>query len=193
MRTVNGLAEMQTLVGQELGVSDWHLVTQEEVDLFAKATHDHQWIHVDPERCKRESPFGGPIAHGYYTIALAPALLAQVLDGDGRAHGRELRAQQDAAAEPGAGRVTRARCARRSPATKPIAGGASVTIGLELRGRGSGEAGVRRRGDLPLLRVSVARRHYRNAGSTRSRKSASASRSNGARSARMTRSAPASR
>ena len=77
MRTVNGLGEMQALVGQELGVSDWHRVTQDEVDLFAKATHDHQWIHVDPERCKRESPFGGPIAHGYYTIALAPALLTQ--------------------------------------------------------------------------------------------------------------------
>jgi acyl dehydratase len=83
MRTVNGLTEMQTLVGQELGVSDWHRVTQDEVDLFAKATHDHQWIHVDPERCKRESPFGGPIAHGYYTIALAPTLLAQVLSVQG--------------------------------------------------------------------------------------------------------------
>jgi acyl dehydratase len=71
MRTVRGLEEMQTLVGQELGVSDWHRVTQEEVDLFAKATHDHQWIHVDPERANA-NPFGGPIAHGYYTIALAP-------------------------------------------------------------------------------------------------------------------------
>src|SRR5689334_23887874 len=78
MRTVNGLEGMSALVGQELGVSDWHRVTQEEVNLFADATHDHQWIHVDPERAKRESPFGGPIAHGYYTIALAPALLAQV-------------------------------------------------------------------------------------------------------------------
>ncbi|MEO6026158.1 MAG: MaoC family dehydratase [Candidatus Binatia bacterium] len=83
MRTVNGLEELQSLVGQELGVSDWHTVPQAEVDLFAKATHDHQWIHVDPERCKRESPFGGPIAHGYYTIALAPALLAQVLEVKG--------------------------------------------------------------------------------------------------------------
>lgn len=83
MRTVNGLDEFKGLVGQELGVSDWHLVKQEEVNLFADATHDHQWIHVDPERCQRESPFGGPIAHGYYTLALAPALLAQVLRVDG--------------------------------------------------------------------------------------------------------------
>ncbi len=65
MRTVSGLEEMQGLVGQEIGVSDWHTVTQQEINLFADATHDHQWIHVDPERCRRESPFGGPIAHGF--------------------------------------------------------------------------------------------------------------------------------
>jgi acyl dehydratase len=69
--------ELRIFVGQELGVSDWHLVTQEEINRFADATHDHQWIHVDPERAARESPFGGPIAHGYYTLALAPHLLAQ--------------------------------------------------------------------------------------------------------------------
>ena len=83
MRTINGLSEMQSLVGQELGVSDWHLVTQQEINTFAEATHDHQWIHVDPDRCRRESPFGGPIAHGYYTLSLAPYLLAQVLHVDG--------------------------------------------------------------------------------------------------------------
>lgn len=79
MQTVNGVDELEPLVGKELGVSEWHVVPQTEIDLFAKATHDHQWIHVDPERCKRESPFGGPIAHGYYTLSLAPALLDQVL------------------------------------------------------------------------------------------------------------------
>jgi len=79
MRTVNGLEELKSLVGQELGMSDWHTITQQEVQLFADATHDQQWIHVDPERCKRESPFGGPIAHGYYTLSLAPALLGQIL------------------------------------------------------------------------------------------------------------------
>src|SRR5207244_6524300 len=83
MRTVSGLEEMQGLVGQEIGVSDWHTVTQQEINLFADATHDHQWIHVDPERCRRESPFGGPIAHGYYTLSLAPYLLAEIL----RVHG----------------------------------------------------------------------------------------------------------
>ncbi len=83
MRTINGIEGLKELVGQELGVSDWHQVTQEEVNLFADATHDHQWIHVDIERCKRESPFGGPIAHGYYTLALGPALLAEIMRVDG--------------------------------------------------------------------------------------------------------------
>lgn len=73
------LAELKDMKGQEIGVSDWHLVTQQEIDTFADATHDHQWIHVDPERAKKESPFGGPIAHGYYTLSLAPYLVEQVL------------------------------------------------------------------------------------------------------------------
>jgi acyl dehydratase len=73
------LEEMKALKGQELGVSDWHKVTQEEIQKFADATHDHQWIHVDPERAKKESPFGGPIAHGYYTLSLAPHLMEQIV------------------------------------------------------------------------------------------------------------------
>lgn len=129
MRTVQGLEEMQTLVGQELGVSDWHRVTQEEVDLFAKATHDHQWIHVDPERCKRESPFGGPIAHGYYTIALAPALLAQVLTVRGVRMGVNYGLNKMRLPSPvPVGSRVRARATLAG--YEPIAGGASVTIGL---------------------------------------------------------------
>jgi acyl dehydratase len=73
------LEEMKALKGQEIGVSDWHPVTQEEINKFAEATHDHQWIHVDPERAKKESPFGGPIAHGYYTLSLAPYLMEQIV------------------------------------------------------------------------------------------------------------------
>ena len=83
MRTIQGIEGLKALVGQELGVSEWHPVTQQEVNLFADATHDHQWIHVDVERCKRESPFGGPIAHGYYTLSLGPALLAEIMRVDG--------------------------------------------------------------------------------------------------------------
>ena len=79
-RIIESLSALKKLVGQEVGVSDWHPVTQEAVQLFADATLDHQWIHVDPERAQRESPFGGPIAHGYYTLSLAPYLLANVLN-----------------------------------------------------------------------------------------------------------------
>ena len=68
---INGLDELKSKVGQELGVSDWHDVTQERVDAFADATGDHQWIHVDPERAK-DTPFGGTIAHGLYTLSLGP-------------------------------------------------------------------------------------------------------------------------
>lgn len=71
--------EMQKHVGEEIGVSDWVEVTQERINKFADATGDHQWIHVDPERAKAESPFGGPIAHGYLTLSLGPALMSSIL------------------------------------------------------------------------------------------------------------------
>jgi len=131
MRTVHGLEEMQTLVGQELGTSEWHQITQDEVNLFAKATHDHQWIHVDPERCKRESPFGGPIAHGYYTIALAPALLAQVLSVQGVRMGVNygLNKMRLPSPVPVGSRV---RLRATLAGYEAIAGGASVTIGLSF-------------------------------------------------------------
>lgn len=72
--------ELKEYLGAELGTSDWHLVTQKEINLFADATGDHQWIHVDVERAKRESPYKGPIAHGYYTLSLAPVLMAQIFE-----------------------------------------------------------------------------------------------------------------
>jgi acyl dehydratase len=79
MSTTTTMAEVSALVGTELGSSDWHEVTQEHVNLFADATGDHQWIHVDVDRAKAESPFGGPIAHGYLTLSLLASLSAQVL------------------------------------------------------------------------------------------------------------------
>jgi acyl dehydratase len=75
MREIATLAELKTLVGQEVAVSDWVEITQERVNQFAEATGDHQWIHLDVERCKRESPFGGPIAHGFLTLSLLPMLM----------------------------------------------------------------------------------------------------------------------
>ena len=79
MTTTATMAELPGLAGTELGRSDWYEVTQESVNLFADATGDHQWIHVDVERAKAESPFGGPIAHGYLTLSLLIPLVAQVL------------------------------------------------------------------------------------------------------------------
>ena len=65
-------------VGRELGMSDWLTVSQDRIDQFAACTGDRQWIHVDVERARRESPFGGPIAHGYLTLALVAALVMEL-------------------------------------------------------------------------------------------------------------------
>jgi acyl dehydratase len=80
---VKGLDELKKLKGKELGVSDWLEVTQEAINQFAESTHDHQWIHIDVERCKKESPWGQTIAHGYYTLSLAPFMLGQILSVEG--------------------------------------------------------------------------------------------------------------
>lgn len=83
---IAGVDGLRARVGDELGVSAWHEVTQERVDAFAEVTGDRQWIHVDRERAAR-SPFGGTIAHGYLTLSLGPALTAEVLGLDGFAYG----------------------------------------------------------------------------------------------------------
>lgn len=84
--TLTGLDEVRAHVGQELGTSPWHEVTQEAIDAFADVTGDHQWIHVDPERAK-DTPFGGTIAHGYYTLSLAPMFSYEMFALDGFAFG----------------------------------------------------------------------------------------------------------
>jgi acyl dehydratase len=80
--TVHGIDSFSDLVGTHLGYSEWHRIDQERIDLFAEATGDHQWIHVDPERAK-SGPFGTAIAHGYLTLSLAPVLLGEVLVVEG--------------------------------------------------------------------------------------------------------------
>ena len=80
MSTTTTLAELPALKGRELGTSDWVEITQERVDQFAEATGDHQWIHVDVERATAESPFGGPIGHGYLTLSLLIPMYSQVLE-----------------------------------------------------------------------------------------------------------------
>jgi acyl dehydratase len=79
-QTFNGVDEVVHAVGTTLGESAWLEITQEQVNQFADATGDHQWIHVDPERARKESPYGGPIAHGYLTLSLIPSLLPQIVE-----------------------------------------------------------------------------------------------------------------
>jgi acyl dehydratase len=77
--TTTTLAELPSLKGQVLGVSEWFEVTQDRVNTFADATDDHQWIHVDPERAAAESPFGGSVGHGFLTLSLFVPMYSQVL------------------------------------------------------------------------------------------------------------------
>src|SRR5687767_7551298 len=126
MRTITGLAELKQAEGQDLGISDWHEVTQEAVNAFADVTGDHQWIHVDPERAK-DTPFGGTIAHGYFTVALAPMLGAQVLDFKGFAFGLNygLDRVRFPSAMPVGGKV---RCTVKLAEVTDIPGGAQVKL-----------------------------------------------------------------
>lgn len=79
MRQIASLAELKVLIGQEVAVSDWLQMTQERINQFAQASGDHQWIHVDAERCQRESPYGMPVAHGFLTLSLLPMLLSTAI------------------------------------------------------------------------------------------------------------------
>ena len=82
MTTITGLDGLRAAKGNEIGVTDWREVTQDEVNAFADATGDHQWIHVDPERAA-QSPLGGTIAHGLYTLSLAPAMTESLFSFEG--------------------------------------------------------------------------------------------------------------
>ena len=77
---VNSYDEFATFEGKELGASDWLLIDQERINLFADATLDHQWIHVDADRAKKESPYQSTIAHGYLTLSLLPYLWSQIIE-----------------------------------------------------------------------------------------------------------------
>ena len=77
---VDDASTLHNFAGKELGVSDWHLVTQEQLRQFADATGDHQWIHLDAERAKRESPYGAPIAHGFLTLSMISSLMKEAVE-----------------------------------------------------------------------------------------------------------------
>jgi acyl dehydratase len=87
MRVFRGADEIVRAVGETLGTSDWIQITQERVNTFAEATGDHQWIHVDVDRARAESPYGGPIAHGYLSLSLLPALGWQIFSIEGATMG----------------------------------------------------------------------------------------------------------
>lgn len=78
-----GIDDAKSKIGQEIGLSQWMVVDQARVSGFAEVTGDHQWIHVDVERAKRESPFGGPIAHGYLTVSLLAKFAGECIAVDG--------------------------------------------------------------------------------------------------------------
>jgi acyl dehydratase len=78
-REITSVEELRSLAGREVAVSDWFEVTQDRINLFADATGDHQWIHVDVERAKAESPYGDTIAHGFLTLSLLPQLMSQTV------------------------------------------------------------------------------------------------------------------
>ena len=82
VREINGIAELEKLVGQEVGSSDWVTIDQDRIQLFADATDDHQWIHLDEEQAKA-GPFGGTIAHGFLTLSLLPMLSQRTVDVTG--------------------------------------------------------------------------------------------------------------
>jgi acyl dehydratase len=86
MKTFSGVSELAAAVGTHLGYSDWHTVDQEQIETFARATGDHQWIHVDPDKAAG-GPFGGTIAHGYLTLSIVPMLAGQVYRIEGMTMG----------------------------------------------------------------------------------------------------------
>jgi acyl dehydratase len=133
--TVNGIDELKALTGQHLGYSDYVQITQEQVNQFAEATGDHQWIHTDPERAKA-GPFGGPIAHGYLTLSLAPALLPQIVQVGGISMGVNY----------GCGKVrfpspvpvgSKVRAGAELVSVEDVAGGAQVTMSVTFECEGA--------------------------------------------------------
>ena len=134
MLTLTGLDEVKAHVGEELGVSDWLLVTQEKIDEFAAVTGDDQWIHVDVERAK-ETPFGGTIAHGYFTLSLAPRFSYDMFNFEGFAFGINygLNRVRFPAPMPVGGKV---RMRAKLAAVEEIPGGAQITTELTFEREG---------------------------------------------------------
>jgi acyl dehydratase len=131
---IDGVAGLKDKVGDHLGYSEWHQITQEQVNLFADATGDHQWIHVDVERAQ-QGPFGNPIAHGYLTLSLGPMLMPQIfrVDGVQMAINYGLNKVRFPTPVPVGSKV---RLGATLAGVEDVAGGVQVTVGMtyELEG-----------------------------------------------------------
>ncbi len=149
MLTVNGIDDLKARVGDELGVSDWHEVTQDKVNAFAEVTGDDQWIHIDPDRAK-ETPFGGTIAHGYYTLSLAPRFSYDLFRLEGVAFGLNygLNKVRFPAPMPVGDRV---RMRMELQSVDDIPGGAQITMKLTFEREG---------GDKPVCVAESLSRVY---------------------------------
>jgi acyl dehydratase len=149
MTTITGLDGLKSAAGETLGTTEWHEVTQDAIDAFAHVTGDHQWIHVDAERAK-DTPFGGTIAHGYYTLSLAPMFTAQVLSLEGFAFAVNygLNKVRFPAPVPVGSRV---RMTAELAGFDEIPGGAQITLGLTFEREG---------GDKPVCVAQTVARVY---------------------------------
>ena len=136
MRVIEGIEGLRALAGQELGRSGWLTVTQEMVDRFAEITGDDQWIHVDPVRAERESPFGGTVAHGYLTLALIPRFAREIFTLEGIR--TRINYGLDKVRFPAAVRCgSRIRGAMRIDTTTPVPNGGlryAATVTIEIEG-----------------------------------------------------------
>ena len=135
-RVIGGAAELRSLVGQEVGVSDWFTVTQERINAFAAVTEDRQWIHCDADRVLAESPYGTTIAHGYLTLSLLSHLLVQAVLVRGpfnRVINYGLNRVRFPTAVPAGGHI-RARCILQ--AVEEVPGGLQVTWSVTVECEG---------------------------------------------------------
>jgi acyl dehydratase len=149
-REIGSAAELLSLVGQEIGMSDWIVVSQDRIDQFADATGDQQWIHVDVERCRIESPFGGTIAHGFLTLSLLPAMMdsAVTLVGVRMAVNYGLNKVRFPAPVPSGSRV---RGSVRLQVAEEVSGGIQVTWLVTMEREG---------GDKPVCIAETVARFY---------------------------------
>jgi acyl dehydratase len=152
MLTITGLDELKAKVGEEIGVSDWHEVTQDAINEFARVTGDDQWIHIDTERAK-ETPFGGTIAHGYYTLSLGPMFSYRMFSVQGFAFGVNYGANRIRFPAPlPVGSRVRMRAALAG--VEDIPGGAQFTVTQTFEREG---------GDKPVCVAEVLARVYEGA------------------------------